>query len=124
MKNSILILVAIAIMLNLSGCATIFSGGRDEITLDSEPPGAEVKANGKIIGTTPMTINAKKGKEYRFEFSKAGYLSKVFNLEYSLGAGWLFLDILTGIISIAVDAATGNWHEFETNEYVASLVKK
>lgn len=43
-----------------SGCATIFSGTSDRITIESEPPGAKIRIDGLDRGRTPATIKVKR----------------------------------------------------------------
>lgn len=45
----------LALALLVSGCAGITPGER-RITIDSTPPGATVLADGREVGTTPLTI--------------------------------------------------------------------
>lgn len=104
-----------------SGCATIFSGSKDEISLSSEPTNAKVLVNGQNEGKTPITLTLKKGKEYSIEFVKEGFESKTLRLTYGLGVGWLVLDILSGLLGIIIDAATGNWNVFDLDAYKANL---
>lgn len=113
-----------ALFLLYSGCATIFSGGKEDISLSSEPSGAKVLVNGQNEGVTPTTLAFKKGKEYTIEFVKDGYHSKTLRLTYSIGAGWLILDILSGLLGVIIDAATGNWNGFDLNSYKANLEAK
>ena len=108
----------------LNGCATIFSGSSEDVSLESDPPKAKVLLNGSSMGKTPLTLKLQKGKSYIIEFIKEGYENKTLNLSYSLGAGWLILDILSGLIGIIVDAATGNWNKFEYSNYKAVLEEK
>ncbi|MBK8552797.1 MAG: PEGA domain-containing protein [Ignavibacteria bacterium] len=55
-----------------SGCATIFSGGSEDVSLESDPPKAKVLLNGSNMGKTPLTLSLKKGKSYLIEFVKEG----------------------------------------------------
>jgi uncharacterized protein YceK len=125
MKNTnfriVLIILILSSFLVYSGCATIFSGSRDQIALSSEPAGAKVLVNGQDRGKTPVTLSLKKGKEYMVDFVKDGYEKKSIMLTYSLGAGWLILDILAGIIGVLVDALTGNWNSLDYESYKAIL---
>jgi hypothetical protein len=125
MKNPIFKLSLISLLLSsflmYSGCATIFSGSRDEVNLSSEPGGAKVVVDGQERGKTPLKLSLKKGKDYYVEFTKEGYEKKMVTLTYSLGAGWLILDILAGLIGIIVDAATGNWNSLDYDSYKAIL---
>ena len=119
-KKSIISFILSTFLL-YTGCATIFSGGKDDIDLSSEPTGAKVFVNGLEKGKTPLRLHLKKGKEYGIEFKMDGYQSRNFTLSYSLGAGWLILDILCGLVGIIVDAATGNWNGFDYDAYKATL---
>lgn len=55
---------------------------------------------------------------------KDGFENKSLNMTYSVGAGWIILDILSGLIGVIVDAATGNWNEFDIQHYKANLESK
>lgn len=104
-----------------SGCATIFSGSRDVIKFTSEPSEAKVLVNGIEEGKTPLTTVLRKGSDYEIQIVKDGFKPKNFTLTYSLGAGWLILDIIGGLVGIIVDAATGNWNEFDKDSFKAVL---
>ena len=123
-RKSFLLFMLLAFTITYSGCATIFSGSQEDISFSSEPNGAKILVNGQNEGTTPATLAFKKGKDYTIEFVKDGYDSKSLRLSYSLGAGWLILDILSGLVGIIVDAATGHWNVFNLNAYKANLDPK
>jgi hypothetical protein len=103
----------------LSGCASIVSGSKDEISLDSVPSGAEfVVKDGKGTtvgqGTTPTKLKLERGehyfsgKSYDIQFSNAGCMPQEYPMESSLNPwyignviiggvlGWLLVDPLTG----------------------------
>jgi uncharacterized protein YceK len=121
MKKFILVLLALSFTF-YSGCATIFSGSNSDITFNSEPQGAKLLINGANHGTTPVTVKLKKGVDYAIEFMKEGFENKSMRVSYGLGAHWLILDILSGLIGVIVDASTGNWNEFDMSEYKAVMV--
>lgn len=120
-KKVITGLILLSFIIVYSGCATIFSGSRSDLDLNSEPQGAKVLVNGNNEGKTPCKIILKKGKEYSIEFVKEGYESKTIRMTYSIGAGWIILDILSGLIGVIIDAATGNWNGFDLDSYKANL---
>ena len=62
-------LVASVVLIACSGCATLVSGTKQIITVDSDPPGALVRI-GEYTGTTPVTLRIPKGKDYRVEVSR------------------------------------------------------
>jgi hypothetical protein len=124
MLKKIFLIIMLLPFLCYTGCATIFSGSKADIDLNSEPQGAKVLVNGNNEGKTPIKIVLKKGKEYSIEFVKDGYESKTIRLTYGVGAGWIILDILSGLIGIIIDAATGNWNGFDLDSYKANLKPK
>jgi hypothetical protein len=118
----LILLILLFSFIFYSGCATIFSGSRDDVKFASEPDSARVLVNGTDKGSTPITVSLKKGKDYEIQIVKDGYQKKNFTVTYSLGIGWLILDVLAGLIGVIVDAVTGNWNEFEEDSYRAVLV--
>lgn len=123
MKIFLMLVFSIYFLIAYSGCATIFSGGSEEINLSSDPSGAKVLVNGQNEGKTPMKLNADKGKDYILEFVKEGFENKTFRLTSSLGVGWLILDLFAPF-GIIVDAITGNWNGFNVSTYKANLESK
>lgn len=104
------IAVPIICSLLLYGCAIIFSGTNAGVKMNSSPDGAEVWVNGAKAGTTPCKIELKKSQEYSIEFRKDGYTPRTYRITNSVGAGWVVLDVLGGLIPVVVDAATGAWY--------------
>ncbi len=68
-RNASAPLVASVVMIACSGCATLVSGTKQTITVDSDPPGALVRI-GEYTGTTPVTLRIPKGHDYRVEVSR------------------------------------------------------
>lgn len=108
----------------LNGCATLFKGSTEGVNFSSEPKGAEVYVNGVLMGTTPLSIELKSNKSYTIQFKKDGFLTKSVVINNTIGAGWLILDVLGGLIPIIVDAATGNWYELDQNNVNAVLERQ
>ena len=48
--------IALAAVLAMAGCATLFNGTSQRIKVISEPPGADVFLDGELAGTTPTEI--------------------------------------------------------------------
>jgi hypothetical protein len=74
MKKSIILIFAISSLL-MSSCATILSGRYQKVTINSEPPNADLYLEGNRIGTTGTQISIrKKYANYReFTIKKEGY---------------------------------------------------
>jgi len=76
----------------LGGCATMFSRTSDEISIDSDPKGAEVSIDGEVIGVTPLkTVVARDtlGTKY-ITVKKKGYRTRQVLMEKSLDSRALF----------------------------------
>jgi len=101
-----LCLIALFVFL-LNGCAAIFQGTSQTVDFDSGPGAAEVWVNGAKVGITPCKVDLKRNQDYTIEFRKEGYQTKVYRISTSVGAGWVILDILGGLIPVIIDAATG-----------------
>jgi hypothetical protein len=91
-----------------TSCATIFSGAKEKITVDSDPQGARVIMYGKHVGTTPAQILVKrKASPLKFEVEKEGFQKKTETID---GEGnpvfiWNILNPL--FLFCWIDAATG-----------------
>lgn len=108
----------------VNGCATIFHGSTDKINFSSDPTGAQVYVNGQLMGITPLEIKLESKHTYNIEFRKEGYANKTVVVTNSVGAGWIILDVLFGLVPIIVDAATGNWYSLDQEHVNAALEKQ
>jgi len=101
--------------LAIYGCATILKGSIDQVDVSSDPNGAKIYVNGEFLGKTPVHLRLPAKKTFFIEFVKDGYEKKTYVLNSSVGAGWIVLDVLFGLIPVVVDASTGAWYEFDDN---------
>jgi hypothetical protein len=58
-----------------ASCATITKGTSQEVTINSNVPGALIELNGTEIGRTPFTGKIKKHKKEFLKVSKSGYVT-------------------------------------------------
>lgn len=107
-----------------SSCATLFKGTSKEVNFNSDPQRAEVYINGVKLGTTPVTLKLEENKTYTIEFKKEGYETVTKRITNHVGAGWIILDILGGLIPVVVDAATGAWYHLDQENVNAILEKQ
>lgn len=105
----------------LIGCATIFKGSHNAVDFSSEPPGAKVYVNGFLMGTTPVKLKLESKRTYTVEFKKEGYETRTSTLTNHVGAGWIILDVIGGLVPVIVDAATGAWYELDQEAVNAVL---
>ena len=96
------------VMVLSTGCAAIF-GSKQQDLRSAAPalPRAEVLSNGSRVGTTPVVGEAQQPEGAHFRVpERSGYKEASCTLMRSTGAGWVILDILGGLIPVAIDAAT------------------
>jgi hypothetical protein len=108
-------------MMACSGCATIFKGSKEIVSFSSEPSGAKVYVDGQPLGSTPFQLELKSNKTYTIEFRLDGFLNRTVMLSNSVGAGWIILDVLFGLLPVVIDAATGNWYSLDQTHVRAAL---
>ncbi len=112
----------------ISGCATLFSSGSEEITIDSEPSGADVFFEGENIGKTPLKRRfTKRTETYTVKIQKAGYETRHYDLYKTVTpAAWFNIGFITttfGATSWGIDALSGNMFSFAKHRYVVELEK-
>jgi hypothetical protein len=107
-----------------SSCALIFKGTKEELNFGSDPQRAEVYVNGVRMGETPLSLKLVTKKTYTIEFRKEGYKPETFQVNNSVGAGWIVLDILGGLVPVIIDAATGAWYHLDQKNINAILEKQ
>jgi len=111
----------VALVLMTAACAAIFSSGPTTLTFQSNPAGAQVLVNGVPRGTTPLVLELHADDDQIVTFRRDGCADATIPLETHVQAGFVVLDILAGIIGIAVDAGTGEWKEFNERTPYAQL---
>lgn len=97
----------------LSGCGTILTPSQALVTFTSDPPGADVLVDGMPVGRTPVQTLVSNRRDHVVTLQHDSGESTSCILYSSLGAGWLVLDILLGLVPVIVDAATSGWNELE-----------
>jgi hypothetical protein len=110
--RGILALVLVS-MFSFTGCATIFKGTNAKVGFESAPPQAEVWVNGNLMGKTPLKLKLNVKEDYRIEFRKEGFQSEVVLIQNKVGAGWIVLDVLAGLVPVIIDAVTGAWYDLD-----------
>ncbi len=128
MKRNISLFASVLIVLFsiifFNSCATIFKGSHEDVEFASEPSGAKVYINGEYIGKTPLELPLLSEINYEIEFKKSGYETKKAYITSKVGAGWVILDVVGGLIPILIDAATGDWYGLSQDNVNAILEKQ
>jgi len=113
--------VALGIALASGGCASVFSSGPTELNFISNPDGAEVWVNGEMFGRTPLVIELQADEQQIVTFRKEGCSDTTLPLQTHVQGGAVVLDVILGVVGVAVDAATGEWKEFNDKTPFAQL---
>jgi hypothetical protein len=113
--------VATLSLSSLSACGALFNGGPANVTVNSNPAGAEVWVDGTNRGVTPATLQLTKNENHTVVLRRAGYQEQTVVLNRKLSSTYLILDILGGLIPVIVDAATGSWYVLDSDEVNVDL---
>jgi hypothetical protein len=108
-------------VLSLTGCATLFSGTRDTITVDSTPQGATVLIDGLEMGRTPATFPLKRpglGTK-TVELRMAGYETRRFELQSDFNL--VSILNLTNPLAWGVDVLTGSIKKYDPKNYSITM---
>jgi hypothetical protein len=124
MKKALSAVLFFIVLLAASSCATLFKGTTEDVMFSSNPDPAEVWVNGAKLGLTPCTLNLETKKTYSVEFRKEGFATEIRTITNHVGAGWIILDVLGGLVPVIVDAATGAWYSFNQKNVDAVLKKQ
>ncbi len=106
--------------MGLQSCATIFTGTKDTITINSQPQGANVQIGGIDKGTTPCTISVKRSSTSpTISLKKEGYQPRIFELEQSFNL--VSIINLGNLIGWGIDAMTGAIKKYDPKTYEMRL---
>jgi hypothetical protein len=107
-----------------SSCALMFKGTSEEVRFGSDPQRAEVWVNGAKMGETPVSLKLESKKTYTIEFKMEGFKTVTKSITNHVGAGWIVLDVLMGLVPVIIDAATGAWYNLDQKNVDAILEKQ
>jgi hypothetical protein len=112
-----------ALTLLSTSCATVVSGTSQDISINTEPVGADIKVNGMHYGKTPSIVNIKRKGSHSISLSKEGYHTIGRPLSKSLN-WWVTGNILIGgLIGLVVDFASGGAYKLYPENIHINLPK-
>lgn len=126
MRNTLILLCSAVAALSSAGCATVTKGTTEQITFNSEPPGAQAQTSiGLQCPSTPCTFEVSRKQEFIVTFSMPGYQSQQVSVQTKLGgsgaAGFAGNVLLGGVVGMGVDAATGSTMDHFPNPVFVTL---
>ena len=124
MKNVLCVCMILCIGFMASSCALMFKGTSEEVAFQSSPDRAQVYVEGELMGETPLAVKLESKKSYTIVFKAEGYKDRSYHIKNKIGAGWIILDILGGLVPVIIDAATGAWYSLDQKNINAVLQKQ
>src|SRR4051794_23921811 len=89
------------------GCATLTKGTHRTVEIQSRPPDAEVAVDGVAHGRTPARVDVEAGQPHTIVVSAPNHEPQTVRTERTLSGGFVFIDIVLGIVPAIIDASTG-----------------
>src|SRR6266480_4266902 len=121
--SSVLPLVSIGLV---PSCGLIVGGGsRQTVQVQASPAGAKITTAPPTGDyTAPTSLNLERKTSYVLNFTKDGYSPATFQLSSHVRGGIVVADVLlTGLIGVIIDAATGAWSKLSPETATVSLTK-
>lgn len=118
--------IALSLATLLCGCATVTRGTTNQVTVNSDPVGAEaISSTGLICPMTPCTWEISRKSEFAVTFKKQGYQTQQVQVGTKLAgggaAGFAGNVLIGGIVGMGVDAASGATMEHYPNPVFVTL---
>jgi len=115
MKKKVLLAVTACIVIFTSGCATIVRGTEQEVSINTNPVGANIQFSNGQSCVSPCTIKTKRNQSLQISITKDGCHQQTATMMPTLAGGGV---ILGGII----DYGTGAVYDLQPNPMTVSLV--
>lgn len=107
-----------------AGCGLMFGGTRQTIRATSSPEGAVVVTTPSTVDyKTPTVLNLERKNSYVLTFSMPGYTSQKVEVQRKMRVGIVVLDVLSGLVGVVIDAATGAWYQLTPDVNSVTLTK-
>ncbi len=123
MKNIAVILLSCAIILDISGCATIINGTSQKIQATSNPPGATVKVDDADSYATPVKLRLERRRDHVLLFTKEGYESQSVRMMHVISEVVVGNTLLGGPLGWVFDIFAGTQYKLVPNPVHVELKK-
>jgi uncharacterized protein YceK len=120
-KYRVVIIICIACIPILIGCATIMHGTTQNIGISSTPTGASVIIDDIPRGTTPVFVDLTRKDNHIVKVEMPGYTPFEATIVRKT-SGWVWGNIIFGgLIGLAVDAISGGLYKLTPDQVSAML---
>ena len=126
MRNrAVVCVVLVSLSVSGSGCGLMMGGSRQVVRAASSPEGAMVTTSPETAETrTPAALNLERKNSYVLTFTKEGYAPAKAELQRETRVGIVIADVLlTALIGVVVDAATGAWYKLSPEVVTVAMEK-
>src|SRR6266536_6426751 len=83
--RALVALPLVSVLIQLNGCATIFTGTSDTLKFDANVLGVRLTIDGQYKGELPLTLtlsrNFMNGEQFKAKFESTGYQAREFQLK-------------------------------------------
>jgi hypothetical protein len=101
-------------LLCASGCATVLAGGPDRIPVVTNPPGASIYVNGRLVGQSPSLIELERDARGIVQLTMPGFRTVTIERHKTLNAPFvLSVLLIVTIVPPIVDIAASNWLSYD-----------
>jgi uncharacterized protein YceK len=114
-------LLGLALLLVLSGCATVMHGTTQDIGVSTDPAGADLLVDGAQHYKSPAMITLKRKDDHTVEISQKGYKRELVEIKGKLSWAVAGDFLAGGAIGYGIDAATGAQRRLKPEKVEVSL---
>lgn len=113
-------ITAVALAAQLAGCGAIFNSSQQPVTVTTNAIGGEITVDGQPTGQpAPGIVMVGNHEGHTIGVRTPDGAMGTCQLTTSISAGYVILDVvLTGLIGVIVDAATGAWKSVDDRCHV------
>lgn len=125
MKNSLIKAAVVSSIVLASGCASMFNGSSQQVSIRSNVDGAMLYVNEGFIGKESGVTTFKKKKDYHIVARKDGCTDSSVQASKSFDATTLLGVLIDfGVITVLLvdGVGTGAWQQFDQTSYVLDPV--
>jgi hypothetical protein len=101
------LIMAVALLILLNGCATIINGTTQDVAITTDPSEAELLVDGRETYKSPAKITLKRKEDHMVVVTKDGYQKETVNIKSVLSGAVAGNIIAGGLIGWGIDAASG-----------------
>lgn len=121
-RRAMIALLGVLLLALCGGCATLISGSTERIRFESDPPGAQIRVDGRTY-TTPVEVTLPRDRNHEVEFVLPGHAPARRQVTRDVN-GWTYGNILLGgVIGMAIDTSTGASNDLEPDVVSVQLMR-